>query len=75
MSVQPARLLQQEAGVLKAGAPADITVIAPQSQWTVEPEKLYTKSLFSPFAGKTLTGRAVQTWVDGEQVMREGAVR
>ncbi|MCI5837158.1 MAG: dihydroorotase [Veillonellaceae bacterium] len=75
MSVQPARLLGVAAGVLEAGAAADITVIDPQARWTVETDKLYTLSLYSPFAGKELRGKAVQTWVDGELVMENGRVR
>ncbi len=74
MSVNPARLLQVEGGVLKAGKPADITVFDPEKEWTVHGEGLYTKSLFTPFEGITLKGKAVLTAVDGEIVMREGKV-
>lgn len=72
MSVNPARLLGVEGGVLEEGAAADIVVIDPDKEWTVHGNELYTKSLFTPYEGLTLKGRAVLTVVDGEIVMKEG---
>ena len=74
MSVNPARLLGVEGGVLEEGAAADIVVIDPDKEWTVHGNELYTKSLFAPYEGLTLKGRAVLTVVDGEIVMKEGKV-
>lgn len=74
MSVNPARLLGAEGGVLEEGAAADIVVIDPDKEWTVHGNELYTKSLFTPYEGLTLKGRAVLTVVDGEIVMKEGKV-
>lgn len=74
MSVNPARILGVEGGVLAEGAPADVTVIDPEKEWTVHGKDLYTKALFTPFEGITLKGRAVLTVVDGEIVMKEGKV-
>ena len=74
MSVNPARLLGVEGGVLEEGAAADIVVIDPDKEWTVHGNELYTKSLFTPYEGLTLNGRAVLTAVDGEIVMKEGKV-
>jgi dihydroorotase len=74
MSVNPARLLEVEGGVLKKGAPADITVIDPNKEWTVYGQDLYTKTLFTPYEGITLKGKARLTVVDGEVVMKEGKV-
>ena len=36
--------------------------------------ELYTKSLFTPYEGITLKGKAVLTIVDGDIVMKEGKV-
>lgn len=74
MSSAPAALLGVRGGCLKPGYPADITVIDPERTWTVCGSGLYTKSLFTPFEGITLKGRAVMTIVDGRIVMREGKV-
>ena len=74
MSCNPAKLLGVTGGVLETGAPADITVVDPNAEWTVCGADLYTKALFTPFEGVTLKGRAVLTVVDGEIVMKEGKV-
>lgn len=74
MSVNPARLLGVAGGVLEEGAPADVTVVDPEKEWTVHGKNLYTKALFTPFEGVTLKGKAVLTVVDGEVVMKEGKV-
>jgi dihydroorotase len=68
MSVNPAALLRLEARTLAEGAVADITVIDPNLEWTVVPEKLLSKSRNTPFAGMRLKGRAVLTIVAGKIV-------
>ncbi len=68
MSLNPAALLRLEAGMLGIGATADITVIDPNLEWTVTPEKFLSKSRNTPFAGMRLKGRAVLTIVGGEIV-------
>jgi dihydroorotase len=68
MSLNPATLLRLEAGTLAVGAVADITVIDPNLEWTVAPEKFLSKSRNMPFAGMRLKGKAVLTIVDGEIV-------
>jgi dihydroorotase len=68
MSLNPAALLRLEAGSLAEGAVADITVIDPNFEWTVAPEKFLSKSRNTPFAGMRLKGRAVLTIVAGEIV-------
>lgn len=74
MSVNPAKLLGVPGGVLEEGGIADVTVIDPEKEWTVHGKDLYTKSLFTPFEGITLKGKAVLTVVDGDVVMEEGKV-
>ena len=68
MSLNPAALLRLEAVTLAEGAIADITVIDPNLEWTVAPEKFLSKSRNTPFAGMRLKGRAVMTIVGGEIV-------
>ena len=74
MSTQPARILGLPAGTLTAGAVADVVVIDPEREWTVECEKFYTRGKASPFAGRKLKGRAVLTVVAGKIAMRDGRV-
>jgi dihydroorotase len=68
MSLNPAALLRLDAGTVGIGAIADITVIDPNFEWTVSPEKFLSKSRNTPFSGMPLKGRAVLTIVNGEIV-------
>jgi len=68
MSVNPAALLRLQGGTLAEGAVADVTIIDPNLDWTVAPEKFLSKSRNTPFAGMRLKGRAVLTIVGGEIV-------
>ena len=45
-----------------------MALIDPERSWIYDPVKGYSKSRNSPWAGQTLTGRALATWVDGQQV-------
>ncbi|CAN5517861.1 dihydroorotase [soil metagenome] len=64
----PARLLQLDAGTLSAGAAADITLINPELEWTVNAQQFATGSCNTPFDGWKLKGRAVRTIVGGRTV-------
>jgi dihydroorotase len=68
MSLNPARLLRLERGTLTTGTVADITVIDPNLEWAVEPERFRSKSRNTPFMGMRLKGRAILTMVGGEIV-------
>jgi dihydroorotase len=67
-TVEPARLLKIEAGTLSTGAPADLTLIDPNLEWTVGTDKFQSASRNSPFDGWKLKGRAVRTIVGGKTV-------
>jgi dihydroorotase len=74
MSLNPARLLRLESnGTLAVGARADLTVIDPDLQWTVDPAKFLSKSRNTPFGGMKLKGRAVMTVVAGN-IIYDGRV-
>ncbi len=65
LSLNPASILDLNKGTLSVGADADITIIDPEIEWTVEPSQFRSKSRNTPFAGWRLKGRAVQTIVGG----------
>ncbi|MBE0597131.1 MAG: dihydroorotase [Desulfuromonadales bacterium] len=71
LTVGPARALGIPRGTLEAGAPADVTVIDPELAWTVEPQKLQSKSKNTPFAGWPMKGAAVVTIVGGKVVWKK----
>ena len=51
---------------LAAGSPADLVLIDPDAEWTVDPAVFYSKGRSTPFAGTTVTGRVLATFCDGE---------
>jgi dihydroorotase len=67
-TVNPARLLQIEAGTLSVGRAADITLIDPELEWTVDAATLQSMSRNTPFDRWKLKGRAVRTIVGGRTV-------
>jgi dihydroorotase len=69
-TVEPAKLLRLEAGTLSVGAPADITLIDPNLEWTVEIDQFQSASRNSPFEGWELKGHAVRTIVSGKTVWK-----
>ncbi len=66
MTANPAAVLGIDRGTLKPGRPADVTVIDPAAEWTVDVNQFRTKSRNSPFHGWKVKGRAVATIVGGE---------
>ena len=67
-TLEPARLLNLQAGTLSVGAAADITIIDPDLEWTVRVDQFESLSRNSPFDGWKLKGRAVRTIVAGKTV-------
>jgi dihydroorotase len=85
MTLNPARVLLGDGyelppgvdpliGTLKEGAPGDVTVLDLDREYVVRPEKLYSRSKNTPFAGWELKGAPVATVVDGKVLMRDGVV-
>lgn len=74
MSTAPAKILGIDAGSLKVGTAADITIIDPDLEWAVDSCMCYTKGKHIPYDGYKLKGKAVATIVAGEFVMKNGEV-
>ncbi len=68
MSCNPSDILTLKRGTLKPGSVADITLIDPVATWTVEKEKLSSKSKNSPFLGWSMKGSASATIISGTVV-------
>ncbi len=68
LSVNPARILRVPGGSLTPGAPADITILAPDLAVTVDARALRSKSKNTPFDGWTLRGGVAATIVGGRTV-------
>jgi dihydroorotase len=65
MSTRPAELLGLPGGTLRAGAPADVIVIDPNTSWVLDPADLKSKCKNTPFDEARLEGRVVRTIVAG----------
>jgi dihydroorotase len=68
LSRDPARLLGLPGGSLSAGAPADITILDPARELTVDPTRFHSRSRNTPFGGWHLTGGPWMTIVNGKVV-------
>jgi dihydroorotase len=65
LTVRPAAVLSLAKGALSPGADADVTLIDPEMEWTIDARQFESKSRNCPFDGQTVRGRAVMTIVAG----------
>ncbi len=68
LSANPARILGVPGGSLSEGAPADVTILAPDLPVTVSAATMRSKSRNTPFDGWRLTGGVAATIVGGRAV-------
>ena len=68
LSVNPARILRVPGGALSEGAPADISILAPDLRVTVAAAQMRSKSKNTPFDGWSLRGGVAATIVGGRVV-------
>ena len=61
----PAELLKRPIGSLSIGSAADVTVIDPDVEHTIDISTFYSKSRNTPFDGYQAKGRTAATFVDG----------
>ena len=73
LSMNPAQLFGLRGGRLDQGAPADLTVLAPDLSTTIEAGRLVSKSKNTPFDRWRLTGGVAATIVGGKVVYRNAA--
>jgi dihydroorotase len=70
LTAGPSRCLGLPYGTLSPGAPADAIVVDAEKEWKVDPQRFYSRSRNSPFAGWTLHGQVLMTFVAGKLVHR-----
>ena len=68
MAVNPARILRISGGSLSEGAPADITILAPDLKVRIDASALRSRSKNTPFNGWELRGGVAATIVGGRTV-------
>lgn len=76
MTEVPARIMGMErrgySATIRKGTQANLVLIDPETEWTVDPSRFESRSKCTPFAGWKLKGRAVHVLFRGKIVMREG---
>lgn len=71
----PAELFRiRQRGYIRKGYYADLVLIDPSAEWTVEASQVESKCGWSPFEGTTFHHQVVKTWVNGELVYADGKV-
>ena len=71
MTIAPAQVLGIDRGTLTPGAVADVTVIDPDVEWTIDPTRFKSKSRNCPFGGWKVRGRAEIVMVGGDIKQRK----
>lgn len=66
LTIRPANVLSLAKGTLAPGADADVTIIAPDAEWTIDGRQFRSKSRNCPFDGWKVRGRAAATIVGGQ---------
>ena len=67
MTIGPAQVYNLDAGYIAEGGPADIVLIDPDAEWTVE-DDFASKAHNTPFIGRKLTGKVIMTIASGRIV-------
>ncbi len=77
MSRNPSKLygLFPNKGSLIPGTDADITIIDPDKEETIDPEKMYSNQKYTPFEGHEVKGVPEMTIVRGEIVMKDRKIQ
>ena len=68
MTSQPAELVNLHhlgLGRLEVGGPADLTIIDPDLEWTIDPHQFRSTGRNCPFAGRQVRSKAIATIVAG----------
>lgn len=71
MSTRPAQLYGLDAGSLKPGSRADITLFDPEMPWVYHKDDIISQSKNSAFVDARFTGKVIATIVDGVSVYSE----
>ena len=74
MSHRPAQIgrLGGQGQPLTPGAPANLVLVDADATWTVDPRQSASRSRNTPFAGRTMPGRVVATFLRGRPTVLDG---
>lgn len=74
MCVQPRAVCRLDPVRIEEGCEATLTVVDPEARFTVTEDYLESKAKNTPFIGCELVGRAVEAYVEGRVILRDGEV-
>jgi allantoinase len=66
--------LSKAKGRIEIGADADLALVDLREKFTVRPEDLFYRHQQSPYVGRALTGRVVQTILRGKTIFKDGQI-
>ena len=66
LTCRPAKVINVAKGRIGVGDRADITIIDPDIEWTINADAFYSKNRNCPYHGWKVKGKAVATFVAGE---------
>jgi allantoinase len=66
--------LPETKGSLQIGADADLALVDLREKFSVRPEDLFYRHPQSPYVGRVLTGRVVQTILRGQTIFQHGKI-
>ncbi|OKL47684.1 dihydroorotase [Boudabousia liubingyangii] len=75
LSVNPARIggvSDQQGRPLEVGEPANLCLVDPSVTRVVDPDRQYSKSKNTPYAGMELPGQVLYTFYQGKMTVKEG---
>ncbi len=68
MTLAGAKIIRSNRGTLTPGRPADITLIDPNADWTINSHTFYSRSRNTPFNGWPVKSKVIRTIVSGRTV-------
>ena len=73
ITLNPAKILSLNSGRLKRGAAADLVLFNADMPWRIEEDGFRSKSKNTPFDGRPVQGRVLETLVNGRSVYKLAA--
>jgi dihydroorotase len=68
LTSKPAQILGLNSGSLSTEKPADICIINPDTEWTLDDENILSRGKNTPFMGWSFRGKVIHTLVNGDIV-------
>jgi allantoinase len=76
MSDAPSQLagLSDRKGRIAVGCDADLIAFDPNAEFRVDASRVYHRHKLTPYAGRTLSGTVITTWLRGTKIFEQGRV-